>query len=183
MKKKSIILSIIIFILSYQIGLTQQNKSWIRKSGDILQIALPVAALGSTYFYQSDDKPHWQFLKAYAFSMLETQILKRLVVKQRPDGSDNLSFPSGHTASAFSGASFLQICYGWKVGWPAYLLASWVGYSRIYAHKHDIWDVLGGASISILNSLIFVKKYRSKNNNLSLVRYQHYFLVSYRISF
>jgi membrane-associated phospholipid phosphatase len=34
--------------------------------------------------------------------------LKYLVKEERPDGSNSLSFPSGHTATAFSSAQFLS---------------------------------------------------------------------------
>lgn len=73
--------------------------------------------------------------------------LKYGVDRQGPDGSDQ-SFPSGHTARAFSGASYLHYRYGWQWGFPAYLAAGAVGYSRVDANKHYWSDVIAGAAIA-----------------------------------
>jgi len=172
----------ILFILILNILFSNAQQNTLETTGDILQFALPATALVSTYFYQSDDKPHWQFVKAYVLSVGTTHILKQLIDKQRPNGG-HFSFPSGHTTSAFSGATFLQKRYGWNIGVPAYLLASFVGYSRIKANKHDIYDVLAGAGIGIAGGLLFVKPYKknkinlnlSYNNNLYLIEIQYIF--------
>ena len=157
--KSSIKISAVAIILWVQIQAYSQ-RSPIEISGDVVQIALPVSALASTYFYQADDKPHWQFLKTYALANLITHGLKPLINETRPNGGQH-SFPSGHTTSAFAGAAFLQMRYGWKIGIPAYLLASYVGFTRIYAKKHFIWDVAAGAVIGIGSAMIFTKKYPS----------------------
>ena len=62
---------------------------------------------------------------AYASTMAVVYILKPIVDRTRPDG-DGQSFPSGHAASAFVGAAFLQRRYGWRFGVPAYALANLV---------------------------------------------------------
>jgi len=177
-KNTNIFFGIIFFI---SLGITAQ-KTASETSGDILQFALPAIALSSTYFYQSDDKPHWQFLKSYATAMIFTHSVKRIINKKRPNGS-NYSFPSGHTASAFTGASFLQLRYGWKVGIPAYLLASYVGYTRIKANKHDKWDVLGGAVVGIGSSLLFVKPYKNKNFGVGLYKTEKYYVLNINYQF
>ncbi len=166
-----------------QLNIKAQDNSFIQKSGDYIQLALPAVALASTYFYQGDDKPHWQFVKAYATSLIVTHTLKRLIKKQRPDASDYMSFPSGHTTSAFAGAGFLQQRYGWKVGIPAYLLASYVGYSRIKSNKHDIWDVMAGASIGVTSNLIFVKKHKQKYPQMGFVKWNNYYILSLNYRF
>lgn len=73
--------------------------------------------------------------------------LKHVVHEQRPDGSDNQSFPSAHTAFAFAAAGTLHARYGWQVGLPATLLASFVGVARVEAKKHHWYDVVAGAAI------------------------------------
>ena len=138
------------------------QKSFREQSGDVLQFVLPATALGSTFIYPDNDQPHWQFLKSYALSMIVVHSLKPLIDETRPNGGHH-SFPSGHTASAFSGAVFLQMRYGWKIGIPAYLLAGYVGYTRVYVRKHYIWDVAAGAAIGIGSALVFVKAYQHKN--------------------
>jgi membrane-associated phospholipid phosphatase len=77
------------------------------------------------------------------------QATKFTVGRQRPDGSNSLSFPSGHTASAFTTATVLQQHYGWKLGIPAYAFAGFVGASRMASNKHYLSDVLVGAGVGI----------------------------------
>ena len=67
------------------------------------------------------------------------------------------SFPSGHTALAFSGASFIAYRYEKKYAIPAYLLATFVGYSRVYAKKHYWDDVIVGAGIGVLSTLFYTQ--------------------------
>ena len=74
--------------------------------------------------------------------------LKLAANRTRPDGA-NYSFPSGHTSSAFATASVLQRTFGWKVGIPSYVVASYVGASRVATSHHFVTDVLFGAGIGI----------------------------------
>lgn len=124
------------------------TDEFIERTGDVLQVALPLTALTATYTLDDPDG-RTQLLLAYGSTMGLTYLGKYTIGKERPDGSDNLSFPSGHTSSAFSGASFLARRYGWDVGLPAYLAASFTGYSRVHANRHDEWDVLAGAALAI----------------------------------
>jgi membrane-associated phospholipid phosphatase len=84
-------------------------------------------------------------------------MLKTVIDKERPDddGEDD-AFPSGHAATAFSGASFIQRRYGWRMGAPAYAVAGYVGWTRIDADKHDGWDVLAGAALATALTHAFV---------------------------
>ncbi len=152
----------LIFSICFLTHAKAQNKD-ITCTGDILQMAIPAAALTTAFIYNDDgSKPVKQFLLAYGSGFIIQQSLKHIVQKPRPDGSNNYSFPSGHTTSAFSGAAFIQRRYGWKYGAPCYLLASFVGYSRIQAKKHDGWDVLAGAAIGTGTAYIFTKPYQKK---------------------
>jgi membrane-associated phospholipid phosphatase len=80
------------------------------------------------------------------------QVLKYTVQRERPDGSNTLSFPSGHSASMFATATVLQRYYGWKVGVPAYALGSYVGLARMAWNKHHATDVVMGAGIGIASA-------------------------------
>lgn len=140
------------------------------KSGDVLYIALPGIALASAFIWNDADKPVYQFLKSYAVSAVLVTAVKRTVNKSRPDGY-RYSFPSGHTSSSFTGAAFLQRRYGWKVGAPAYLLAGYVGWTRVYAKRHDTWDVLAGAAIGIGSVYIFTKPYKGKKIKVDISPY------------
>jgi len=77
-----------------------------------------------------------------------TQAIKFASRRMRPDGT-SLSFPSGHTASAFAMATVLQDHFGWKAGVPAYLAAAWVGASRIQDDRHFVSDVVAGAVVGL----------------------------------
>lgn len=92
----------------------------------------------------------YDFAQAAIVNGAYTSILKYSVHRTRPDGSDSLSFPSGHTSTAFSLATVANQHYGWKVGVPAYLLASGIGLSRIEKDKHYLSDVLAGATLGII---------------------------------
>jgi len=131
----------------------------IEKSADIIQIALPVTAFVSTIIWQDNQKPTLQFMKTMGASFVITHSLKRIINKERPNGGD-YSFPSGHTSAAFTGAAFIERKYGLKYGIPSYLLASYVGWSRIHANKHDKWDILGGAILGIGSAYIFTKPFK-----------------------
>ncbi|MCH8532833.1 MAG: phosphatase PAP2 family protein [Saccharospirillum sp.] len=113
-------------------------------AGSVLALALPLTALTATYTLD-DPEGRERLLVSYALTIGAAYTLKSAADVERPDGSDRLSTPSAHTASAFSGASFLQRRYGWDVGLPAYLGASYVGWSRVSAERNHVRDVLTGA--------------------------------------
>ncbi|MDR0304987.1 MAG: phosphatase PAP2 family protein [Chitinispirillales bacterium] len=88
--------------------------------------------------------------------------LKYAVGRPRPFQDQNKrgdSFPSGHTAAAFSGAAYWHARYGWRAGIPAYVLASAVGYSRVWSGWHYWTDVAAGAIIGITFSHLFTTPY------------------------
>ena len=159
-----------LIILFYLLTITYVRAQVIdiEKSGDIIQIALPVSAFFSTIIWQDDQKPTYQFMKTMGVSFVITHGLKRIINKERPNGG-NYSFPSGHTSAAFTGAAFIERKYGLKYGIPSYILASYVGWSRIHANKHDKWDVLGGAIIGIGSTYLFTKPFKNTKVVLSYI--------------
>ncbi|MGB5371323.1 MAG: phosphatase PAP2 family protein, partial [Flavobacteriaceae bacterium] len=153
-------------------------------SGDILQFALPVSA-GVISLIKKDYDGTKKLALSYGTTLAFTYTLKYTVHKQRPEGRYRFdSFPSGHTASAFSGASFIQRRYGWKYGWPAYFLACIVGVSRMEGPDgyHDIIDVVAGAAIGIGSTYIFTKPYSQKKITLgfSTRKDQSLLMISYK---
>lgn len=84
-------------------------------------------------FFNSDSeakKNASSMFQATAYSTAVTYALKYSIREPRPDSGARESFPSGHTSSAFSFASYIgcQHSLGW--GLAAYTLAGFVGYSR-----------------------------------------------------
>jgi membrane-associated phospholipid phosphatase len=88
-------------------------------------------------------------VRAQMLSQALVQAGKFTVGRERPDASNSLSFPSGHTSSAFATATVLQRHFGWKAGVPAYAFAGFVGASRMASSKHYLSDVLVGAGIGV----------------------------------
>ncbi len=71
----------------------------------------------------------------------------------RPDGSDLRSFPSGHAAWAFMGASMASKELGNLSPWytiGSYAFASGVAVQRVVARRHLPCDVIAGAGIGIV---------------------------------
>ena len=83
--------------------------------------------------------------QAILINAIYTFSLKYTIRRERPDGSDQLSFPSGHTSNAVAGATVIQRHYGWKLGAPGYGVAALIGVSRMAGNRHHFSDVVGGA--------------------------------------
>jgi membrane-associated phospholipid phosphatase len=79
-----------------------------------------------------------------------TSLLKAVVGRERPNGEDNRSFPSGHASNAFTLAAVAERHYGWKAGVPAYGLATAVALSRLQRNKHYLSDVMAGATLGYI---------------------------------
>jgi membrane-associated phospholipid phosphatase len=88
-------------------------------------------------------------VRAQFVSQTLTQVIKVGASRTRPDGT-SLSFPSGHSASAFATATVLQRHLGWKAGIPAYGIAAYVAASRIQMKRHYLSDVAFGAAIGMI---------------------------------
>lgn len=81
------------------------------------------------------------------------QGLKTTTHVTRPDGSNNHSFPSGHTATAFMTATMLSKEYGHLSPWISvggYSIATATGLMRMANNKHWLSDVMVGAGVGIL---------------------------------
>lgn len=91
-------------------------------------------------------------------AVLTTQGLKRLFPEVRPDGSNNRSFPSGHTSIAFSAAASILERRGQSEGIPAFALASFVGIARVEANKHFWYDAAAGAAIGSVSGLLITHR-------------------------
>jgi membrane-associated phospholipid phosphatase len=78
------------------------------------------------------------------------QTLKYATQRERPDGSDKHSFPSGHAADTFAFATALERHLGWKGAVPAYIFSSYVAISRLPDNKHWLSDAVFGASVGII---------------------------------
>jgi membrane-associated phospholipid phosphatase len=122
-----------------------------REAGDVLSVALPVATLG-VELWRGDTPGAWQFARSFTVTMLSTEVLKRSTHVERPDQTNGESFPSGHAARAFAAATYVHRRHGIDDAWPMYLLATYVGYTRVQAERHRWIDVAGAAGIAAASS-------------------------------
>ena len=91
-------------------------------------------------------------VRAQFLSQGLVQVTKVAVQRERPDQSNSMSFPSGHSASAFATAGVLHRHYGWKVGAPAYAVGSYVALARMAWNRHHATDVVMGAAFGIASA-------------------------------
>ena len=95
-------------------------------------------------------------LASYAVMATFVNSIKYTASELRPDGSTHNSWPSGHTATAFVGATILHKEYGLtRSPWysiAGYSVATATGVMRVLNNRHWISDVLSGAGIGILST-------------------------------
>lgn len=85
-------------------------------------------------------------IDAFATSFLVTQGLKSVIRSERPNHDDTRSFPSEHTAAAFSIAT-VQAIYDRKNAAYWYAGSTAIGIWRVASREHHVQDVLVGAAI------------------------------------
>jgi len=162
-------------------NLSAQNKT-VEDVGDIILFVLPATTLATTFIID-DTKGSWQFTKAFLLTEVVTYGLKLSIDKQRPDMSNNNSFPSGHTSTTFQSASFIHRRYGFKYSIPAYALAGFTAFSRIDAKKHDGWDIFVGAVIGIGSSYLFTTEYQKEHMELTFNSQEDTYLLGFNYKF
>ena len=121
--------------------------------------------------------------------------IKYTASEMRPDGSSANSWPSGHTATSFVGATMLHKEYGLtRSPWfsvAGYGVATATGVMRILNNRHWISDVLSGAGIGImstelgyaLSDIIFKGKGLLRNDLDAFSENPSFFAISMGMSF
>ena len=121
--------------------------------------------------------------------------IKYTASEMRPDGSTANSWPSGHTATSFVGATMLHKEYGLtRSPWfsvAGYGVATATGVMRILNNRHWISDVLSGAGIGImstelgyaLSDIIFKGKGLLRNDLEGFSENPSFFAISMGMSF
>ena len=91
---------------------------------------------------------------SYAAMAVMVNSIKYTAREMRPDGSTRNSWPSGHTATSFVGATILHKEYGLTHSpWysvAGYSIATATGIMRVLNNRHWVSDVLSGAGIGIV---------------------------------
>ena len=77
-------------------------------------------------------------------------VLKKTIKEERPDHSDNKSFPSGHAAMAFAAARSIDKEFRKDCIWipiAGYAAATAIGIERVASDRHHWYDVVAGAAV------------------------------------
>lgn len=164
-KKMKVLLSgIVCFSLVFSSVAYAGN--FIADLGDVISFkVLPVYSFAATVYnsdwntwYDYDWNGLKQLIVVNLIKSTVTDTLKENISEQRPNKLGFDSFPSGHTANAFANAAFIHRRYGIRQAIVPYVLASFVGYSRVQSRWHYTHDVLAGAAVGFLSAWIFADK-------------------------
>jgi membrane-associated phospholipid phosphatase len=112
-------------------------------------------ALGTYAYGRAFDGPKvahlgMDLLRAQLLTEGMVETLKLATHRERPDGSNHQSFPSGHAAITFAGATVLERHLGWKHSAVAYAVATYVAASRLHDNVHYLSDVAFGAAVGVI---------------------------------
>jgi hypothetical protein len=113
------------------------------------QVALSLGTYAYGRLFDSPKAAHlgMDLLQAQLLTEMLVQPIKFATRRERPDGSDHHSFPSGHAAVTFAGATVLERHLGWRKSLLAYGIASYVAASRLHDNRHYLSDVVFGAAV------------------------------------
>lgn len=158
------ILSVLVFCCAVMASVSvRANSTLLRHYGDVMQMGLPFIALCTAYaqdrHQDSGLDNSEQFLHRYAFvnGVVNTAKFTFREARPAPHQHNYTSFPSGHTASAFSGAAYLAATHtSWWVRVSALGAASLVAYSRVESRYHHPQDVFAGAALA--SAVMFLPK-------------------------
>jgi len=121
---------------------------------------------GTAALYGLGRLTHNQRFRDFTYDLAQTTIINAAYTtaikypshRLRPNGSNHLSFPSGHTSNAFAWATVGMHYYGLKAAVPGYLWAALMGVGRMESSSHYLSDVVGGATLGVLSGLTCVRR-------------------------
>lgn len=157
----------------------QENyPQFSRRADNVLQY-LPAGAMLLSEALTRGEPGHFKmaivrFAKAEAFMFVMAHSIKNLTSVERPSGSNDHSFPSGHTSQAFLSATYLHRELSdprfdglkgrkWIIA-SGYVAAATVGTFRILNNAHWLTDVLAGAAVGMLTGNLAYDIWPTKPN-------------------
>jgi PAP2 superfamily len=142
-----------------------RRARWLGDAGEhlgrpivIIPMALALYGAGRLQDHQRFRDGTYDILVVTAVTATFSEVLKVSVGRKRPDGSNKLSFPSGHASNAFAWATIGGRYFGWKLALPGYTLASLVAISRVEKNVHNLSDVVAGAGLGYICGRAVVRK-------------------------
>ena len=136
-------------------GLEAGKVPWtVRTTG------MDVATAKGMAYSQSDTGHNWaRFTANTVASVVGAYVgktaLKKMIREERPDHSDNESFPSGHAAMAFAAARSIDKEFRKESIWipiAGYAAATAIGVQRVASNRHHWYDVAAGAVVGFASA-------------------------------
>lgn len=160
---KTKIITLLLLILTSIGCFAQASSQYKRYHGDGIDNVLEYTPMAASFILKAAGvkcRSSWEqrLYKSGASFVLcsgTTWLLKKSIHKMRPDGTDNESFPSGHTAVAFCGATVLHKEFGKTSPWisvAGYTVATITAVDRVRRNRHHWEDVAAGAAIGFLSA-------------------------------
>lgn len=158
MLRKLIIVVFAVFLSSA----CSAQQQYERYHGDGIDEYLQYVPLASTYVLKAagvDAQSSWKRLlvnsaTSFVINAGVTYALKHTIHSTRPDGTDDHSFPSGHTSIVFCGAAILHKEFGKISPWisvAGFTVATVTAVDRVRRNRHHWGDVVAGAAIGVLS--------------------------------
>lgn len=139
-------------------AMTHMRGNCYFKADDYLQYVPAAAYLGLGFTGMKSRTNFRERLAAgvtaYIVMAAVTNAGKYTFREKRPNSAGRHSFPSGHTATAFTGAELMRIEYGTGIGIAAYTFATGIAFCRLYNSRHWLNDILAGAGVGIISARI-----------------------------
>ena len=160
------ILQLILACCFALLSLQTQAADAVTRNSNMVALGLPTVAAGLSWL-NNDTEGLVQLVKSEAVTIGIVEVLKSTTHEMRPNGKDDKSFPSAHSAVAFSAAQYMQMKGGLEYGVPAYLAASYVAWARVDAREHRWRDVAAGAATGALTTYYFTDANTGRRLGLS----------------
>lgn len=132
--------------------------TWFTFTANLLFTMLVIAAL----YLGGYRKEALVLAAVFLVTMFVTFGLKFLIARPRPEDLGTVpqlpdpAFPSGHTSNAFAFATTLSY-YHRKIAPLLFAWALLVAFSRVFLGLHYFTDLLGGAAVGIIVSLVITR--------------------------
>jgi len=142
-----------------------------------------VVMAGAAVFYALDSPREKEFgaklLEGLAISGLTGYVVKTVTGRERPSQTDNqfsfwhvsfsdMSFPSGHTSTAFMWATMIPEHYNRWLYFITYPAAITVAAARVYKDKHWVSDTFVGAALGIFSAFVVDELHDAMKAELSV---------------